>query len=347
MGPEEICRMRGYPGALSRLGMNESPFGPAPAVLAALHEDLAEGAARYGDPSVYDLRHRIALEHGVDVRNVLVGAGIDDILRMAALTLLDGRTAVATDGQYPTFADQVQAHGRDLRTTAYRPDGHIDLDGYAGVVRQFPSSLVFLPNPDNPSGTHHAHDDIRSFADALPDEAILLYDEAYAAFAGKTAPFEGVHPRVIRLRTFSKEYGLAGLRVGFAIAPAELIDALERGRLKYGIGRLAQNAALRALGETEWRDFVVAETFRGKQFYYDLADDLGIGVIRSSTNFVLFDLLDAGRAERAAEHLLGAGIHVRRPAKAPLNRCIRVSVGSSDAMNFFARCMQSALCARA
>jgi histidinol-phosphate aminotransferase len=328
-GPEELARAAALRDIV-RLGSNESPLPPSERVLAAIHAE-AQHAHRYGDPSNADLRDAIAAMHGVDPHCVTVGAGIDDLLGSAVRAYLaPNAPAIATRGTFPTFEMHVHGFGGALHTVPYRPDGRVDLDALVHAARRAGGGLVFLANPDNPSGSAHAWSNVTALLDALPDGSLLVHDEAYANFLppAQRFPRDTIDPRMLRMRTFSKEYGLAGLRVGYALGAPHAVAALEAVRLLYGVNRIAQAAALAALADAEHVERVLGATQRGRAAYARLGERLGIRTLPSTTNFVLFDFGSAHAATAIVRGLLRAGIHVRKPPAPPLDGTVRISVGS-------------------
>ncbi len=252
VGPEAQERALGRPFA-ARLGANESPFGPSPAAIEAMREAAAEGWM-YGDPEVHDLRAAIAAHHGVAMESVVAGEGIDGLLgSLVRLLVAPGDPVVTSAGAYPTFAYHATGYGAALRRVPYRDD-HEDLDALAAAAIETGARLVYLANPDNPMGTWHDAEAIADLLRALPADCVLCLDEAYADLAPPEAipALDAQDDRVIRMRTFSKAHGLAGLRVGYAIAHPELIGAFDRVRLHFGLGRVAQAGALAALGDAGW-----------------------------------------------------------------------------------------------
>lgn len=329
-GPEELARGAGIASIL-RLGSNESPFGPSPKALAALQAE-AGAVSRYGDPSCALLREAIAAHHGVDRACVTVGAGIDDLLGWIVRAYVPpGGATIAGLGSFPTFEMHAIGYGTRLERVPYLPSGRLDLAGFVDAAERASGGLVFLPNPDNPSGTSYVWSELIALLDALPGGSLVIHDEAYANFLApaRRFPRDAIDPRMIRLRTFSKEYGLAGVRAGYALAPPEAIAALDAVRLLYGVSRPAQAAALAALDDQDFIEDVVARVAAGRAEYAALGAELGLPALPSTTNFVLFDFGDTARAKRAVENLLQRGIHVRKPPHPPLDRYVRISVGSS------------------
>ena len=212
VGPESIERATGSRFE-ARIGANESAFGVSPIASAAMQEAVAD-LAWYSDPENHDLREAIAHHHGVQPSEIAIAAGIDDLLGLAVRAFIDrGEVAVASLGAYPTFIYHLDGFGCRLQSTPYR-DGHNDLDALSRLAQTPDVRIIYLSNPDNPTGTWHTTADITRFIETLPDHCIFILDEAYAEFAPKDAlpPIHPLHPRTIRMRTFSKAHGLAGAR---------------------------------------------------------------------------------------------------------------------------------------
>jgi histidinol-phosphate aminotransferase len=252
-----------------------------------------------------------------------------------------GDPVVTSAGAYPTFNYHVAGFGGRLVAVPYRDD-HEDLEGLALAVRREGAKLVYLANPDNPMGTWHTGSAVQGFIAGLPADVLVLLDEAYVelAPADTAPPIDTADPRVVRLRTFSKAHGMAGLRIGYAIAHAEVIQAMGRIRNHFGVSRVAQAAAMASLDDAAFVAGVVAEVARGRDEYAGLAAGLGFRALPSATNFVAIDVdPEKGGPERGRallEALADAGVFIRRPGIAPLDRCIRVSVGTAPERARFA-----------
>jgi histidinol-phosphate aminotransferase len=343
VGPEQLMRERGL-RELVRLGANESPFGPSATALAAMTHELPR-LSWYGDPESLDLRDALAEKHHCSPAQIVVGSGIDDLMGLAVRAFVaPGDGALAARGTYPTFAYHVVGYGGRLIEVAYRDDGALDLDALVAAVCREAPAIVYLANPDNPSGRFIARAEIADFYEALPSDTLLLLDEAYADFVedGELLPpiFED---RLVRLRTFSKAYGLAGARIGYAISTESNIRTFQKIRLQYGINRNAQVGALASLRDDEFRQYVVAETARARGEYYRLARALGRGYIESLTNFVCIEMETAARATRVMNELLARGVWVRKPGAPPLDSYIRVSAGTEPMRQSFAAALRAVL----
>ncbi len=244
VGPEAQERARGRPFA-ARLGANENVFGPSPAAIAAMRE-AAAGAWMYGDPESHDLRQALAAHHGVAPDAIMIGEGIDGLLGyLVRLLVGPGDTVVTSAGAYPTFNYHVTGFGGVLSSVPYRGD-HEDPEALIARATEQGAKLVYLANPDNPMASWHDAARVQAMIDAVPPGCLLVLDEAYIEFAPEgTAPKLDMHDRrVIRFRTFSKAYGLAGARVGYALAHPELIAAFNKVRNHFGMCRISQAGAL-------------------------------------------------------------------------------------------------------
>ncbi len=342
VGPETLERQRGEAFQV-RVGANESAFGVSPKAVEAMWEAVAN-IAWYNDPEAYDLRNAIAARHGVSLDEVLLGAGIDEMLgNVVRMVIEPGMPVVTSLGAYPTFNYHVAGFGGVLEAVPYRDD-RIDLEALLDAVRRTEARLVYLANPDNPMGTWHDAAQVRAFIDELPESTLLVLDEAYIEFAPASAvfPIDADDPRVIRMRTFSKAHGMAGARIGYAIAPSRTIGGLGRIRNHFGVNRIAQAGALASLGDAEFIASVVDEVARGRNEYHTLARRLGLASVPSATNFVAIDAGGDGDHARALlARLQDEGVFVRMPGVAPLDRCIRVTVGTAGERALFARIFEA------
>lgn len=334
--PEAIERRSGRPLEL-RLGANESAFGIAPAAREAMRQAV-ERSSWYGDPESFELRRRLASLHGVDAAQLVVGAGADDLLGMAVRAFVEpGEPVVSSLGGYATFAYHVRAYGARLCTVPYRDDKN-DLEALVAAAAEHGARMLYLANPDNPTGSFHGPEAIARLVQELPPGCVLVLDEAYSDFvpAGGLCPIDPEHPQVMRVRTFSKAHGLAGARIGYALAAREVVACFDKFRLHFGVSRVAQAGALASLEQPAFLAGVVAEVAAGRAEYAALGEALGLPTLPSSTNFVAFDAGTGERARALLAALLGAGVFVRAPGVAPLDRLIRVTVGTAAERAAFA-----------
>lgn len=305
-----------------RRGANESAFGPSPTALTAASKFPV---SHYGDPQSSELREFLAEKHGVSREEILVGGGIDELLSLFCRLLLDpGDSVTTTLGSYATFEHGALATGAILNLVPYRND-QPDLDELATCD----SKLVYLANPDNPSGAFFSAERIRQLRNHLPERIPLLLDEAYIDFAPPDLVVENL-PGIIRLRTYSKAHGLAGMRIGYALAAAEMVRELDKIRLHFAVNGPAQAAALASERDPGHLAKVVVQTKEGRERLSQMGYRLNLPALPSFGNFVLLDLGSADRANRLLADLLQRGVFVRKPSQPPLDRCIRVTVGPED-----------------
>lgn len=340
VGPEAIERQRGFTFR-ARLGANESNFGVSPKAVAAMREEAVR-ACWYGDSENHDLRHALASRLGVKPEHIGVGSGIDELLGLLVRTLVTPGTPVVTsNGAYPTFNYHVNGFGGVLHPVPYRDD-HEDMEALLATVRELKAPLVYLSNPDNPMGNWHPAEKVRAFIAELPEDCVLLLDEAYAEFGPSAAipPFDPEDPRVVRMRTFSKVYGMAGQRVGYAVAHPEMVTAFNKIRNHFGVNRIAQVGALAALEDDDFAAAVRAHVEDGRQAYGALAARLGFTALPSATNFVTIDVGGGNRARWLLQALQDERVFIRMPAVPPLDRCIRVTVGTPEERAVFAEALE-------
>ena len=344
VGPETQERERGAPFR-ARLGANESVFGPSPEAVEAMCAAAAE-IWKYGDSASHELREALAAHHGVTAGNVIVGEGIDGLLGyLVRLTVAPGDAVVTSDGAYPTFNYHVAGFGGTLHKVPYRDDRE-DMEALLARAAEVDAKLVYLSNPDNPMGSWHGADLVEAMIEALPEGTLLVLDEAYIDYApeGTAARVAADDPRVIRMRTFSKAYGMAGARVGYALAAAPLISAFDKIRNHFGMNRAAQAGARAALGDQGWLAHVVAEAAKSREEIARIARANGLAPLPSATNFVAVDCGgDGARARAVLNGLLARGIFVRMPGVAPLDRCIRIGTGTEADMAALAEALPGAL----
>jgi histidinol-phosphate aminotransferase len=346
VGPEAQERRLGR-AFRARIGANESVFGPSPTAVAAMARAAAE-AWTYGDPEAHDLRAALAEHHGVAPACVMVGEGIDGLLGLLVRLLVAPGTPVVTSlGTYPTFNYHVAGFGGRLVTVPYRGDA-ADPEALAAAARETGAPLVYLANPDNPMGGWHSAERVLALIAALPPDAVLCLDEAYADTAPPEAipPLDTTEPRVIRMRTFSKAHGLAGLRVGYALGHRDLIAAFDKVRNHFALGRVAQAGALAALGDAAWLAEVRRRIAAARARVEAVARENRLAPLPSATNFVTIDCgRDGDFARAVVAGLAERGVFVRMPFVPPQDRCIRVTVGTEADLAVLAEALPQALAA--
>ena len=345
VGPEQMERERGRPFA-ARLGANELTLEPSPLVAEAIR--MAVGETRwYPESTNHELTGALATHFGYRPEEVVVGEGIDGLLGLVVrLFMAPGDRAVTSLGAYPTFNYHVIGFGGVLETVPYRNDCE-DVAALAERARTTGARLVYISNPDNPMGSWVSHADIEALCDAVPSDCLVLLDEAYAELhvdPEAITPPGFRRPNLLRLRTFSKAYGLAGLRIGCAIGHPDLIVGFDRIRNHFGVTRLSQIAALAALKDTAYLAGVIETVARGRERLADIARANDLTPLPSATNFVTIDCGQGGDYARAVlREMLAREIFIRMPGPAPLDRCIRISTGTDTELDLVAEALPEAL----
>jgi len=336
-GHDLVALRRARGDCLVELGSNENPYGPSPRALDAAAAVLGE-LHRYPDPLGGDLKRALAVEHGVDGSQIVLGNGSHELLMQLAQAFAGpGVDVVASQFGFAVYAIAARAVGAQLRIAPAlplddaMPRGH-DLDAIAATITPA-TRLVYLANPNNPTGTWFARDAFAAFMARVPGEAIVVVDEAYAETAdapdfGSALPLLDAHRNLVVTRTFSKAYALAGLRVGYAIAHPALAAVLERLRESFNVNAVALAAAEAALGDKDWLRDTLAANAREREAFAAALRGRGWPVSPSQTNFLLVEFgEDAARVEAA---LLERGVVVRPMAGYGLPQCLRISVGREE-----------------
>ncbi|MEE9454784.1 MAG: pyridoxal phosphate-dependent aminotransferase [Paracoccaceae bacterium] len=344
VGPETQERVRGAKFT-ARLGANENVFGPSPKAITAMQAALPD-IWMYADPENHDLKQALAAHHGMGVENIVVGAGIDGLLGgLCRLLLGEGAGVVTSLGAYPTFNFHVAGYGGQLHTVPYLHDAE-DPAAVLDMAAKVDASLIYFANPDNPMGSFHDADVMQNMIDNVPSGAILCLDEAYIEFAPKDTapPLDINNPNIIRMRTFSKAYGMAGARVGYAIGAAGLIAAFDKVRNHYGMNRVAIAGALAALEDQVYLDQTVQKVAAARGRIGDIARANGLKPLPSATNFVTIDCgRDGAYAKALVAEMIARGVFIRMPFVAPQDRCIRVSAGRMRDLDLFEAALPAAL----
>ncbi|MBI2506490.1 MAG: aminotransferase class I/II-fold pyridoxal phosphate-dependent enzyme [Candidatus Latescibacteria bacterium] len=339
--PEALERRNGRPLRV-RVGANESAFGISPLAREAMARAVDQ-VSWYNDPEAYELRSALARLHGVAIEEICAAAGIDELLGLVVRLVVEpGDPVVSSHGSYPTFNFHVSGFGGRLCAVPYQGD-HTDLEALSAEVKRTGARLVYLANPDNPMGTWHPATQVRAFVEQLPADCLVILDEAYVEFAPQEIhfPCDTSDPRLILMRTFSKAHGMAGARIGYAVAHQQVVAALDKIRNHFAVNRVAQAGALASLGDQAFLRQVVQQVEAGRQEYQALAAELGLRAIPSGTNFVALEIGPGAR--RLLELLLENDVFVRMPGVAPLDRCIRVTVGTPQERAAFAQVLRQVL----
>ncbi|MFV0371746.1 MAG: histidinol-phosphate transaminase [Azonexus sp.] len=324
----ELAREMNIPvERIVKLASNENPLGASPRALAAMAQALA-GVARY--PDQFELIEKLAQRAGLAASQVVLGNGSNDVLEMAARVFLaPGRSAVFSQYAFAVYPLAIQASGAEAIQVPALDYGH-DLAEMLAAIRP-DTRVVWIANPNNPTGNFLPYADVRAFLENVPPEVLVVLDEAYNEYlppaarvdmAGWIAEF----PNLVVCRTLSKIYGLAGLRIGYAMASSAVADLLNRVRQPFNVNNLALAAALAALDDTEFLQASYELNRAGMTDIVNALGRLGLQYIPSGGNFVAFRVGDAARVN---QKLLEQGVIVRPIAGYGLPEWLRVTIGTA------------------
>ena len=335
---EEVQRELGLTRVI-KLASNENPLGPSPLAIAAV-KAAADHIHLYPDASAHSLRQELSKRFDLPMIQIVVGNGSDEIIHMLGQILLGSPNDEIIVGN-PSFVRYDAAAGLadcKLVKVPLTEDMRIDLPGIAKAVTAN-TKLVFIANPNNPTGTIVLSEELDAFLASIPPTVIVVLDEAYFEFAEGTSGFPNSidyvrkHPNVIGMRTFSKTYGLAGIRVGYAFVSEQISDAFDRAREPFNVNCLAQVAAIAALSDTDHLAKTVELNRRGIERMHHAFLDLRATPYKSYANFIIADL---GKPARPVfQALLERGIVTRSGDVLGLPNCLRVSVGNDEEVTIF------------
>jgi histidinol-phosphate aminotransferase len=342
---EELAREYGFATeTIVKLASNENPRGPSPRAREAIVAACA-GITRYPDGNGFALKKALAARHGVDAEEIVLGNGSNDVLELATQAFLrPGDQAVYSQHAFAVYPLATQARGASgVEVPAARDHGH-DLEAMARAITPR-TRMVFVANPNNPTGTWLPPDRVKAFLAGVPREVLVVLDEAYDEYldAGQRSPsmtWIDAHPNLIVSRTFSKAYGLAGLRVGFGVMDADVADMLNRVRQPFNVSSVAQAAALAALADTAYVAESAALNRAGLAQLTAALDAMHVAYVPSHANFLLVQVADGARIY---ERLLQQGVIVRPVANYGLPQHVRVTVGLPEENRRFLAALESAL----
>jgi histidinol-phosphate aminotransferase len=326
---EEVERELGIAG-VAKLASNENALGPSPKALAAARQAAAK-VHLYPDGSAYLLRQALATKLGVAFEETFVGNGSNELIELMVRTFtLDGEEVLTSAQSFVAYRLAAQAHGRPFVEAPMKARFHYDLDALRARLTPR-TKVVFLANPDNPTGTWFTEAELVPFLDAVPATTLVVLDEAYVEYVDAPGFPDSLklrprYPNLVILRTFSKIYGLAGLRLGYGVARPELVGFLDRVRAPFNTSLVAQAAGVAALGDLEHvaRSRALVQEERPRLMAGLVA--LGATVVPSQGNFVLADLPGTD-GKRVFDAMLREGVVVRPVAGYGFPTCQRVTVG--------------------
>ncbi|MGA7221685.1 MAG: histidinol-phosphate transaminase [Candidatus Acidiferrales bacterium] len=325
-----------------KLGSNENPLGPSPLAMAAAQKALAD-SHRYPDATGLPLREALAKTHAVPTDNIILGAGSTELIDLAArITLRPGDCGVISHGSFLLYTIAIRAAGARLLEIPLR-DYAYDLDA---IARNLPpeAKIIYLANPNNPTGTMFTADEFDAFLARVPHTVLVIIDEAYFEYVQRADYSRSIavaqqRPNVIVLRTFSKVYGLAGLRIGYGIGPANLLEKMDGLRGPFSTSGVAQSAALASLEDHEHVRRSIESNRAGLAQLATAFAAMGVQYVPSFANFVLVELHND--AEPFAEDLLARGVIVRPMRWMGLPTTIRVTIGTREENDKFLAALEA------
>ena len=324
----EVEREYGISNAV-KLASNENPYGCSPKVSAAVQAKISS-MHRYPDPVPFCLCEKLAEKYHVDIDNLVIGNGSDDIIALLAHGFLDpGQTAVMPLPSFLMYEISVKT-AKGVPVMVPLVDFSTNLDGLVKAVTP-ETKLVFVTNPFNPTGAVITKDAFKRFADQLPENVLIVVDEAYIEFVRDENVYNSLEtpltdPRIVTIRTFSKAYGLAGYRVGYAIMEKTVAEILNRIRQPFNVNTLAQTAAFAALDDPDFLSETVKGVHQGIDFLIRELSGLGFKVLPTQANFLMVDV--GSNAGEVAEKLLYKGVVVRSLASYGFDTFLRINTGT-------------------
>ncbi len=341
---EDVMREFGLTEVV-KLASNENPLGPSPKALEAMRGAL-DSLNIYPDGACLALTKKLADKLDVDPDGIVFGNGEDNIITLISKTFLnEGEEMIMADPSFSSFEISARAMGAKVIMVPVRPDFTTDLDAILEAVND-KTKLIYLCNPNNPTGTICTRDEVEKFLDKLPDHVVLVFDEAYKEFVDDPSYPEGLDyvragHNVLVSRTFSKVYGLAGIRVGYAIGHPELIGGMKRIREAFATNRLAQIGAIAALDDDEFLKKVTDVIREGREYLYQEFERMGLPYVKSHTNFMMVDTKKD--IKQVFVDLQREGVIVRPAHIWNLPTWARVTVGTMEENRKFIEALEKVL----
>lgn len=328
--PAEVAQSYGL-ARVVKLASNENALGASPLAIEAMGRHL-ENLHIYPNSGL-DLRRVLAQKYEVSIDNVVVGSGSDAIMANIIRTFLcDEDEVLTTEAAFIGFQVLAKSRGVAYRTVPYR-EWRYDLPALAEAITDR-TKIIYLANPNNPTGTIFTRQEFDAFYRHVPERVLIILDEAYFEYARDNPRYpDSMHYRydnVITLRTFSKVYGLAGVRIGYGFAHGELIRNVLKVKLPFEPGTLAQAAGIAALSDTEFLHRSLELNARGLRFLTSTFQSMGLEPLESNANFVMLPLASAARAQAIVEGMLREGVAIRPLGAFGLPHCVRISTGTDE-----------------
>src|SRR5471032_878684 len=326
---EEVARELGLPAeSIIKVASNENPFGPSPLAQAALQKAIS-GVNLYPDGNAFYLKQKLAAKLRVEPANLVLGNGSNEIIEFVSHALLaPGAEIVVSQFCFAIYPIVAKMFGANIISVPAQNYGH-DLPAMFKAITP-KTRIVFVANPNNPTGTLAPREEVIELVNDVPDDVLLVMDEAYIEFLDDAVDLVslirlGVRKNLILMRTFSKIYGLAGLRIGYGIGRPDLIAALEKTRQPFNINSIAQAGALAALDDAEHMRKTRENNFGGLDFFSRAFRDLKLEFVPSSANFIL---IRVGEGQKVFDAMQKEGVIVRPMDGYQLPEWIRISIGT-------------------
>lgn len=342
---EEVARTYNL-GHVVKLASNENPLGPSPLAVANMRDSL-DHLHLY--PTGLDLRLTLAERFGTKVENVITGSGSEGIMANIVRTFLcDDDEALTSEGTFMGFEVLARGRGIPFRTVPLRADWHLDLAALAAAITDR-TKIIYLANPNNPTGTIFSKREFDDFYKHVPERVLIILDEAYFEYAKDNARYPDSmfyrYDNVITLRTFSKIYGLAGVRIGYGFAHEELIANLMKVKLPFEPSTLGGTAGIGALADREFLHRSLEHNARGMRMVTRDLEHLGFHPVPSEANFLLLPLGSVEEAERLTQSLVERGVIIRHLANFGIPNAVRISIGTDDENAFLIETLKQVMVA--
>ncbi|MBO6537145.1 MAG: histidinol-phosphate transaminase [Balneolaceae bacterium] len=326
------------PERISKLASNENRLGRSKKVDEAVNKAL-EIVHDYPDPAAHALRNAIASRYSITADRIMCGAGSESLLAGLCRTFfLNKENLITADATFIGIYVQAKIRGIKVKRIPLTKGYRFDVKAIVNAVDE-QTKMIYIANPNNPTGSYITKDEYALLLGQVPEDVLIVMDEAYYEYANSVSDYPDVmsnQPKnVIILRTFSKGYGLAGFRVGYAIADPEIITYLMKTRLAFEPGTLAQAAALAAFDDNDFMKKSTQIVEEGKRDLYQFFDNHSIKYVRSAANFVMIEMLDGEAAEFVTSEMLKKGVILRRINAFGLPDCIRITIGIPEEMEHF------------
>ncbi len=329
-----------------KIASNENPMGPSPMAVQAMLKAVGN-LNRYPDIGTLDLREKLSRKYNVPVKNIIAGSGSEGILAVAIRSFMfDDEELLTADGTFIGVYVLANSKGVKLVKVPLTSDYRYDLNAIADRINE-KTKIIYLANPNNPTGTTIKRQEFEDFMKYVPDHCLLIQDEAYFEYIHDDPDYPNSldyrQDNVITLRTFSKAYGLAGIRIGYGFAHEELITDMLKVKLPFEPSIPAKAAGTAALDDEHFVECHLEMNRNGKKFLYGIFGELGLNYIKSDTNFIMIDFGTAENVNRIQMGLLKQGVIVRPLTAFGLPHCIRVTIGLPEENEFFAEALRKVL----